>query len=73
MCVAIPVKIVEKNGLIGKGEYLNNFINVDLGLVDVKIGDFVLVHAGCALEVIGEDQANELMEIFKLLEDASVE
>ena len=35
-----------------------------------KIGDYVLVHAGCAIQKIDEDYAIETLKIFKELSEA---
>ena len=35
-----------------------------------KIGEFVLVHAGCAIQKIDENYAKETLDIFKELSDA---
>ena len=41
---------------------------MELGLVKAKIGDYVVVHAGLALEVLSEDKAQDLMDLFSELE-----
>ncbi len=68
MCVALPGKVIEITGTTGKVDFQGNVINVLLGVVDAKIGDYVLVHAGCAIEVMKQDAAEELLELFKELE-----
>lgn len=68
MCVALPGKVIEIIGNKGKVDFQGNVLNVLLGVVDAKIGDYVLVHAGCAIEVMKQDAAEELIELFKELE-----
>jgi hydrogenase expression/formation protein HypC len=70
MCVAVPGKVIEKNGNMGMVDFGGNTIRINLGLVDAKVGDYVLVHAGCALEVLAEDKANELLRLFEELQEA---
>ena len=70
MCVAVPGKVVEIKGITGMVDFGGNVININMGLVDAKAGDYVLVHAGCALEVLAEDRANELMSLFKEIQEA---
>lgn len=70
MCVAVPGKVVEIKGTTGIVDFGGNLININLGLVDAKAGDYVLVHAGCALEVLAEDRANELLSLFKEIQEA---
>ena len=68
MCVAIPGKVVEISGTIGQVSFSGNIVPVELGLVNAKVGDYVVVHAGLALEVLSEDKAQELMDLFAELE-----
>ena len=72
MCIAIPGKIVGIEGGKGKVEFSGNLVDVNLGLIDAKIGDYVLVHAGCALEVMEKDKAEELMDLFRELEEIGI-
>ena len=69
MCVAVPGKVIEINGASGKVDFGGNTLDVNLGLVNAAVGDYVLVHAGCALEVVDEDQANELIKLFQELQE----
>jgi len=68
MCVAIPGKVVEINGTIGQVSFSGNIVPVELGLVKAKVGDYVVVHAGLALEVLSDDTAQELIDLFAELE-----
>lgn len=69
MCVAVPGKVVEITGTAGKVDFGGNLLEVNLGLVDAEVGDYVLVHAGCALEVVDEEQSNELIKLFQELQE----
>ncbi|MBQ2064112.1 MAG: HypC/HybG/HupF family hydrogenase formation chaperone, partial [Firmicutes bacterium] len=60
MCIAIPGKVVEVDGLRAKVDYSGNQVMVNTGLVTPKVGQYVLVHAGCAIEVMEKDKAEEL-------------
>lgn len=66
MCVAVPAEVIE----IIKNEALVNFggvkklININL-VSDVEVGDFVLIHAGCAINKIDKEEAEKTLEIFK--------
>lgn len=68
MCVAIPGKVIEITDTIGKVDFQGNVVKVNLGIVDAEIGDYVLVHAGCAIEVMKQDAAQELLDLFEELE-----
>lgn len=67
MCVAMPGKVIEINGLVGKVDFQGNIVDVNLGIVDAQIGDYVLVHAGCAIEIMKQDAAEELISLFEEL------
>ncbi|MBP1756883.1 MAG: hydrogenase assembly chaperone hypC/hupF [Firmicutes bacterium] len=67
MCVAVPGKIIEINGNTAKINVMNNITEADIRLVSAKPGDYVLLHAGCVLEVMKKDAAEELIELFQEL------
>lgn len=68
MCVAIPGKIISIDGIKAKADFSGNTVDVNIGLIDAKVGDYVLVHAGCAIEVMSKEKALELIELFEDLE-----
>jgi hydrogenase expression/formation protein HypC len=68
VCLAIPGKIVKiynnkEYGLIDYGEGTKRKVNITL--VNIKIGDYVLVHAGFAIQVIDEKEAFETLNLFR--------
>ncbi|MHA2273603.1 MAG: HypC/HybG/HupF family hydrogenase formation chaperone [Candidatus Hodarchaeales archaeon] len=70
MCLSVPAKIVEIEGVSGKVEFGGGIRrNVDLTLVDVKIGDYVIVHAGFAIEKLDEQSARESLELWAEIEE----
>jgi hydrogenase expression/formation protein HypC len=51
MCIAVPAELIEKKeGNIGIVDYGDLRQEVRLYLVDVKVGEFVLVHVGFAIQ-----------------------
>lgn len=68
MCVAVPGKIIEINGDMAKVNIMNNITEVNIRLVSAKLGDYVLIHAGCVLEVLKKDVAEEILWMFQELE-----
>lgn len=68
MCVAIPAKVIEiiNNEAIANYGGVKTSVNISL-IEDLKIGDYVLIHAGCAMQKIDEDEAQKTLELFKLL------
>jgi hydrogenase expression/formation protein HypC len=67
MCVAVPGKIIKINGDIAKIDIMNNICEANIKLVSAHIGDYVLIHAGCVLEVLEKDTAEEILSLFNEL------
>ncbi|MBN2613046.1 MAG: HypC/HybG/HupF family hydrogenase formation chaperone [Bacteroidales bacterium] len=67
MCLGIPGKILEINGDIAKASVGGAIVNAGLHLVDdARVGDYVLIHTGFALQKISEEEA---LETIRLLEE----
>ena len=71
MCLAIPLKLVEINGKTAVGEAMGmrREIRVDF-IEEPKIGDYVIVHAGFAIERLPEQQALEDIEAWEDVRNA---
>lgn len=69
MCLAFPGKIIEMKG---DGRATVDFdgvqkeVNVSL-ITDAKVGDFVIIHAGFAVEKVEKEQKEEIDKILKRL------
>ncbi len=72
MCLAIPMKIVERNGDTGIVETMGVKKTVFLNLVDAEVGDHVLVHAGVAIGKVNEKEAEETAAMLKELIERDV-
>jgi hydrogenase expression/formation protein HypC len=71
MCVAVPAEVIEiKEGNIGLVDYGDLRQEVRLDLVDVKVGEFVLVHVGFAIQRLSREDGLETREIFKQVYEA---
>jgi len=70
MCLGIPLKIIEINGMEAIGEMNNvkNKLRIDL-LPKIKLGDYVMVHAGFGIEIIDDTLAKETIETLMELEE----
>ena len=60
MCLAVPLKIVsvEGNQAVGEAAGLTQKVRVDF-LPGIKVGEYVMVHAGFAIEKLTPEQAAE--------------
>jgi hydrogenase expression/formation protein HypC len=64
MCLAIPMKLLERRELDGSAELHGVQRNVSLMLCpEAHAGDFVLVHAGFAIGVVDEEEARKTLEL----------
>ena len=70
MCLAIPLEVIEINDNIAKVSIGNTTREAYLDLMDkVEIGDFVLVHAGFAIEKLDKEEAEKTLSLFKEIID----
>ena len=66
MCLAIPAKVLEiqgKNAKVDFGQGVAREVNIVL--VDAKVGEFVLVHAGYAIEKLDQKAAEESLKMWR--------
>lgn len=63
MCLGLPLKVVEVNGnnAVGEMNGIKRNIRIDF-IKDLKIGDYVMVHAGFALDKMDKKLADETKE-----------
>ena len=71
MCLAVPLKLVEINGkdAIGEALGMRRAVRVDF-IPDPKPGDYVMVHAGFAIERLPEEKAMDDLETWEELQHA---
>jgi len=65
MCLAIPARVTRVNGdkaQVDFGEGVLREVNVTL--VEAKVGDYVLVHAGYAIQTVDEKDALETIDLW---------
>lgn len=71
MCLAVPLKLIEINGKTATGEAMGmtRQLRVDF-IKDPQVGDYVMVHAGFAIERLPEGQALTDLEAWEEMEAA---
>lgn len=68
MCLAVPMKVVAVNGNEAEVEQGGTKLRVRVDLVeDVRVGDYVLVHAGFAIQKLDEEEAFETLRLLEML------
>ncbi|MCX8176166.1 MAG: HypC/HybG/HupF family hydrogenase formation chaperone [Candidatus Bathyarchaeota archaeon] len=71
MCLAIPAKVLKIEGdhaTVDFGEGVTREVNISL--VDAKVGDYVIVHAGFAIQVVDEETAKETLKFWNEILEA---
>lgn len=70
MCLAVPAQLLQVNEFVGTIALTGVTRDVNLMLVpEAKVGDWVLVHAGCAVQIVDEEEAKATMDAFRELEE----
>ena len=66
MCLAVPLKLISIKGKMGIGELGGVKKKISLMLLDkVKVGDYVLLHAGFAINKLETKEAEELLQLLR--------
>ena len=66
MCLSIPAKIVELKGTAATVDVLGNRREADVTLIDEPaVGDYVLLHAGFAIQTMSAEDAAESLKIWE--------
>ncbi|MBC7187677.1 MAG: HypC/HybG/HupF family hydrogenase formation chaperone [Calditrichaeota bacterium] len=66
MCLGVPMRVVEINGDMAVAEITGVRRSISLQLVeDVQVGDYVIVHAGFAIQVLDEAEAQETIRLLQ--------
>lgn len=66
MCLAVPMKVVRVRG--DRATAVVDDVEREIGTAlvpDVAVGDFVIVHAGFAIQKLSESEAEETLELFR--------
>ncbi len=64
MCLGIPMKVKKIKGDFAEVEsgQLNRTINIQM-LLHIKVGDYVIVHAGFAIQKVDSEKAKETLRL----------
>lgn len=66
MCVAVPAKIISIENNMAEVEMAGVLRKVGLDLLpEAKVADYVLVHAGFAIQLVDEEEAQKTLELFR--------
>ncbi|MGD9819418.1 MAG: HypC/HybG/HupF family hydrogenase formation chaperone [Desulfomonilaceae bacterium] len=73
MCLAVPMKLIEITG-VGVGKVDAGGVKADVSLImtpDVKVGDYLIIHAGFAIEALDDEEAKIRLDLFRELAEAT--
>ena len=74
MCLAIPAKVISVNGDKAQVDFGNGVLReVNISLVTANVGDYVLVHAGYAIQMVDEKEAQETIQLWNEILKAEAE
>ncbi len=78
MCLAIPGKLIERfevNGLkMGRIDYSGTISQACLEYVpEIRIGEYAVVHAGFAISVLDEEEAEKTLALWGEMAEAAAE
>ena len=65
MCLAVPGRIVSIDGDDADVDFGGVIRRTNLTMVEAEVGDWVLIHAGFAIEKVDEEEAQRTLELWK--------
>jgi hydrogenase expression/formation protein HypC len=74
MWLAIPARVMSLEGSKANVDFGQSVLrDVNVSLVEAKVGDYVLVHAGYAIQVLEEKEALETLRLWNEILEAGQE
>lgn len=64
MCLAVPGKIVSITGDNAEIDFGGTSKTANISMVDCKVGDWAVIHAGFAIEIMDEDEAKDTLKLW---------
>lgn len=65
MCLAVPAEVKSVDGHMATVDFGGVTRTANVSLVDAKVGDYVIVHAGYAIEILDREEAEKTLELFR--------
>lgn len=71
MCLSLPARVISVSGDVAEVSVGGAVFSAGLQMVqDVAVGDYILLHAGFAIEKLSEEEALETLRLLKEMDDA---
>lgn len=64
MCLAIPGRIVAINGDTADVDFGGVIRQANVSMVEASVGEWAVVHAGFAIEIMDEEEAEETLKLW---------
>ena len=72
MCLSIPARIISIEGSMAEVSCGGTIFNAGMQMIEnPKPGDYILLHAGFAIQKISEEEAAETLRLLKEMEDVN--
>ncbi|MCD6101459.1 MAG: HypC/HybG/HupF family hydrogenase formation chaperone [Candidatus Cloacimonetes bacterium] len=73
MCLAVPYKIISKKGIKAIADVFGIKKEIDIRILDdVNVNDYVLVHAGFAIQKLDQEEAKTTLDLLREISEESV-
>lgn len=69
MCLAVPAEVKSIDGHVATVDYGGVRRTANMSLVEAKVGDYVIVHAGYAIQVMDREEAEKTLDLFREMLD----
>jgi hydrogenase expression/formation protein HypC len=69
MCLAVPAEIISIDGNMAKVDFGGVARSVNISLVEARVGEYVIVHAGYAIQVMDREEAEKTLDLFREILD----
>jgi hydrogenase expression/formation protein HypC len=74
MCLAVPGRIVSIKGKDAQVDFGGIMRETNISMVEATVGDYVIIHAGFAIQMVDEEEAKETIKLWEeLLQHSSQE
>jgi hydrogenase expression/formation protein HypC len=65
MCLAVPAEVLKIEGDVAEVDFGGVVRKANVSLVDAKVGGYVIVHAGYAIQTLDRKEAEETLDMFR--------
>jgi hydrogenase expression/formation protein HypC len=69
MCLAVPAEVKSIDGHVAMVDYGGVRRTANISLVEANVGDYVIVHAGYAIQVMDKEEAEKTLDLFREMLD----